>query len=107
MSQGLDSVVLTTDLPGYGIEQGNLGSVVLVHRAGKGYEVEFVTLDGETVARAHHSKGNWLPSGGRPRAPTPLGGYPLSIQPPKNHRFTVFFGRYALHYQLPFAFAAQ
>ncbi|MEH2182712.1 DUF4926 domain-containing protein [Nostoc sp.] len=27
-----------------------MGTVVLVHQGGKGYEVEFVTLDGETVA---------------------------------------------------------
>jgi hypothetical protein len=50
MIQELDSVVLTTDLPEYGLEQGDIGTVVLVHGDGKGYEVEFVTLDGETVA---------------------------------------------------------
>jgi hypothetical protein len=27
-----------------------MGTVVLVHQSGKGYEVEFITLDGETVA---------------------------------------------------------
>jgi hypothetical protein len=33
------------------IRQGfDIGTVVLVHRGGAGYEVEFVTLDGETVA---------------------------------------------------------
>jgi hypothetical protein len=50
MIQELDSVVLTTNLPEYGLEQGDIGAVVLVHRDEKGYEVEFVTLDGETVA---------------------------------------------------------
>ena len=32
------------------LEQGDIGTVVLIHQGGKGYEVEFVTLDGETVA---------------------------------------------------------
>lgn len=50
MIQELDRVVLTTDLPEYTLEQGDIGTVVLVHQGGKGYEVEFVTLDGETVA---------------------------------------------------------
>ncbi len=52
MIKELERVVLTTDLPEYGLEQGDIGTVVLVHRDDKGYEVEFVTLDGETVAVA-------------------------------------------------------
>jgi len=44
--QGLDTVVLAVDLPEYGLIQGDLGTVVLVH-GNRGYEVEFVTLDGE------------------------------------------------------------
>jgi hypothetical protein len=48
----LESVVLTTDLAEYGLERGDIGTVVLVHRGGKGYEVEFVALDGETMAVA-------------------------------------------------------
>jgi len=50
MIKELESVVLATDLPEYGLKKGDLGTVVLVHRDEKGYEVEFVTLDGETVA---------------------------------------------------------
>lgn len=50
MIQELDSVVLTIDLPEYGLERGDIGAVVLVHRNDAGYEVEFVTLDGGTVA---------------------------------------------------------
>ena len=46
----LESVVLTTDLTEYGLERGDVGTIVLIHRGGKGYEVEFVALDGETVA---------------------------------------------------------
>jgi hypothetical protein len=42
--------VLTTDLSEYRLKKGDIGTVVLVHQGGKGYEVEFVTLDGETVA---------------------------------------------------------
>ncbi len=50
MIKELDSVVLTEDLPEYGLKQNDIGTVVLIHKGGKGYEVEFVTLDGETVA---------------------------------------------------------
>ena len=50
MIQELDRVVLTTDLPEYGLQSGDIGTVVLVHQAGKGYEVEFVSLNGETLA---------------------------------------------------------
>jgi hypothetical protein len=50
MIQELDRVVLTTDLPEHGLQAGDLGTVVLVHRDNQGYEVEFVTLSGETVA---------------------------------------------------------
>lgn len=46
----LESVVLTTDLPEYGLERGDIGTIVLVHKDGLGYEVEFMTLDGETIA---------------------------------------------------------
>ena len=43
-----DIAVLTVDLPEHGLKAGDVGTVVLVHRRG-GYEVEFMTLDGETV----------------------------------------------------------
>jgi len=49
MIRELDSVVLTCDLPRYGLKRGDVGTVVLEHPGG-GYEVEFITLDGETVA---------------------------------------------------------
>jgi hypothetical protein len=45
----LDTIVLTIDLPEFGLNAGDLGTVVLVHKYG-GYEVEFVTLEGETIA---------------------------------------------------------
>jgi hypothetical protein len=46
----LDDVVLRVDLPERGLTQGDLGTVVLVHADGAGYEVEFTALDGETLA---------------------------------------------------------
>lgn len=45
-----DRVVLTTDLPGEKLAAGDVGTVVHVHREGTAYQVEFVSLDGETVA---------------------------------------------------------
>ena len=50
MIHELDSVVLVNDLPEHGLEKGDIGTVVLVHGNGEGYEVEFMTLHGETVA---------------------------------------------------------
>jgi hypothetical protein len=49
MLNELDTVVLTIDLPDHGLCAGDLGTIVLDHR-GAGYEVEFVALDGESVA---------------------------------------------------------
>jgi|GraSoiStandDraft_34_1057297.scaffolds.fasta_scaffold526874_2 hypothetical protein len=49
MIQEHDSIVLTVDLPEHGLKQGDVGTVVMVHRGGEGYEVEFMTLDGETL----------------------------------------------------------
>lgn len=45
----LDTVVLVKDLPEHRLESGDVGTVVYVHPEG-GYEVEFVTLGGETIA---------------------------------------------------------
>ena len=47
-----DCVVLTQDLPGAGLKAGDVGAIVHVHGSGEAYEVEFVTLTGETVAVA-------------------------------------------------------
>jgi hypothetical protein len=44
----LDPVVLTESQPEEGLEAGDVGWVVMVHGDGAGYEVEFVTLTGET-----------------------------------------------------------
>lgn len=45
-----DRVVLTTDVPAEGLRAGDVGAVVHVYPDGKAYEVEFVTLGGETLA---------------------------------------------------------
>ncbi len=49
MLRETDIVVLAVDLPGFGLRAADVGTIVMVHGNG-GYEVEFVTLDGETVA---------------------------------------------------------
>jgi len=45
-----DRVILATDLPESGLKNGDIGNVVMVYNDGEGYEVEFMTFDGETVA---------------------------------------------------------
>jgi len=50
MIHELDSVVLTKDIKNLKLARGDIGTVVLVHNGGEGYEVEFMTLDGVTVA---------------------------------------------------------
>ncbi len=49
MIKELDTVVLTRDLPELGLEAGDVGTIVLIHAGGGGYEVEFATLTGETL----------------------------------------------------------
>jgi hypothetical protein len=50
MIKEYDCVVLTTNVPEEGLEAGDVGTVVHIHKGGEGYEVEFMTLTGETVA---------------------------------------------------------
>jgi len=50
MMKELEIAALTRDLPEHGLVKGDLGTVVLIHQGGKGYEVEFATLSGETMA---------------------------------------------------------
>lgn len=45
-----DCVVLAANVPDEGLAAGDVGTVVHVHKGGEGYEVEFMTLTGETVA---------------------------------------------------------
>ena len=45
-----DTVALATDLPDHHLESGDVGTIVMVHGDGLGYEVEFASLGGETIA---------------------------------------------------------
>jgi len=45
-----DRIVLLKDLPEDGLEAGDVGTVVHIHRQGEAFEVEFMTLDGGTIA---------------------------------------------------------
>jgi hypothetical protein len=45
-----DCIVLTQDLPAEGLLAGDIGTVVHLHQGGAGYEVEFMTLAGKTLA---------------------------------------------------------
>lgn len=64
MIKELDSVVLTVDLPEHRLKRGDVGTVVLLHGA-TGYEVEFMTLGGETLAVVSLSKEQVRPVGNR------------------------------------------
>lgn len=44
-----DRVILRRDLADLSLCAGDLGTVVLVHGDSEGFEVEFMTLDGETI----------------------------------------------------------
>jgi hypothetical protein len=50
MIEELDRVVLIVDVQEHGLKAGDIGVVVLVHGEHEGYELEFITLDGETIA---------------------------------------------------------
>ena len=50
MIEELEDVILTCDLPEHGLTRDDIGTAVLVHKGGKGYEAEFTTLDGESIA---------------------------------------------------------
>lgn len=47
-----ERAVLVSDLPEQGLEAGDVGTVVSVHRGGKGYTLEFVNLAGDTIGIA-------------------------------------------------------
>ncbi len=47
-----DQVVLTENLPDLSLEAGDVGVIVHVYRAGEAFEVEFLTLEGETAGIA-------------------------------------------------------
>ncbi|MCF2445291.1 DUF4926 domain-containing protein [Dyadobacter sp. CY345] len=45
-----DKIILNIALPQSGLERGDIGNVVMIYNNGRGYEVEFITFDGQTVA---------------------------------------------------------
>lgn len=47
-----DRVVLKKSVSGEGLKAGDVGTVVHVYDKGRAFEIEFLTLDGETVAVA-------------------------------------------------------
>lgn len=50
MIKELDMVVLKHDIKGYGLTEGDIGTVVHCYGSGNAYEVEFVTAEGKTIA---------------------------------------------------------
>jgi Domain of unknown function (DUF4926) len=50
MIKELDAVVLRRALAAYGLEEGDVGTVVHCYRDGEAVEVEFITGEGETIA---------------------------------------------------------
>jgi hypothetical protein len=55
--------VLTAPLVSDGLECGDVGTIVFVHRGGEAYEVEFTTFDGETAAVATVEAAQLRPAG--------------------------------------------
>ena len=47
-----DRVVLRKPIPEQGLKMGDVGTVIHVHRKAEAFEVEFLTLHGETVGIA-------------------------------------------------------
>jgi hypothetical protein len=45
-----DRIVLTAPVPNERLENGDVGTVVHVYADGKAFEIEFMTLDGQTAA---------------------------------------------------------
>ena len=47
-----DRIVLTRDLPAQDLEAGDVGTIVHAYASREAFEVEFLALDGNTVAIA-------------------------------------------------------
>ncbi len=50
MLKELDRIVLLTDVAADGLKAGDVGTIVHIYESGKGFEVEFSSLAGDTVA---------------------------------------------------------
>ncbi len=64
MIRELDPVVLTHDIAGHGLTQGDMGCVVHSYKNGAAFEVEFVTAEGGTVALLTLNRADVRPVGG-------------------------------------------
>ena len=60
-----ERIVLKAAIPGEGLEAGDVGTVVHIHKDGAAYEVEFITLAGRTVAVATVEASDLRPVGKR------------------------------------------
>jgi Domain of unknown function (DUF4926) len=47
-----DIIALTRAVPEEGLEAGDIGTIIAVHKGGEGYTLEFMTISGKTVAIA-------------------------------------------------------
>lgn len=52
MINELDLVVLLKDMPEINLRKGDVGTVVMLHNNGAGFEVEFATFGGISIAVA-------------------------------------------------------
>lgn len=43
-------VAINKDIPAGGLKRGDVGTVVMIHKDGLAYEVEFMTFAGDTLA---------------------------------------------------------
>ena len=50
MIKELETIVLSCDIPEYGLNQGDIGAVVHSYSTDQSYEVEFVAGEGTTIA---------------------------------------------------------
>lgn len=50
MIEELERVALTSDWPEHGLKAGDIGMVAHIYGEHQGYEVEFVTVNGELIA---------------------------------------------------------
>jgi len=48
--QVLDLVALERDIDEHGLKRGDVGTIVHCYSSGEAFEVEFVTVDGQTIA---------------------------------------------------------
>ena len=53
MLKELDRIVLLTDVVADGLKAGDVGTIVHVYADGNSFEVEFISLAGDTVAVAN------------------------------------------------------